>query len=59
MDVLEYIKNKQLDLQYILDEAQNDIPLNKDEYYESDDYYLGAIWALRSVLVEYGVLANV
>jgi hypothetical protein len=59
VEVLEYIQKKQLELQYILEEAQNDIPLNHDEYYESDEYYLGAINALREVLVEYGVLTNV
>ena len=58
MDVLEYIKNKQLELQYIMEEAQQDLPISDDEYYESDEYYLGAINALREVLVEFGVLAN-
>jgi hypothetical protein len=41
-----------------MEEAQQDLPISDDEYYESDEYYLGAINALREVLVEFGVLAN-
>ena len=59
VEVLEYIKNKQLKLQYIRDEANNDLPISEDEYYESDIYYDGAINALREVLVEFGVIDNV
>ena len=51
VEVLEYIKNKQLKLQYIRDEANNDLPISEDEYYESDIYYDGAINSLREVLV--------
>lgn len=59
VEILEYIQKKQLDLQYIREEANNDIPLPANEYYESDEYYNGAIEALREVLVAYGVLTNV
>jgi len=58
IEVLEYIKQLHFDLQVIMDEAQNDIPIEEDEYYESDEYYLGAINTLSDILTKFKVFAN-
>ena len=33
-----------------MEDANNDIPISEDEYYESDAYYEGAINALEHIL---------
>jgi hypothetical protein len=37
---------------YALDEAKNDVPLGKDEHYESDEWYETAIEVLTDLLAE-------
>lgn len=39
----EYIKIHRISLEQDVEDANNDIPINDDEYYESDAYYEGAI----------------
>jgi hypothetical protein len=48
--LIEYIKLHKLSLEQDLDDARNDVPLNENEYYESDMYYEGAIDALSHIL---------
>lgn len=50
--VTQIIANRKIAYMTALDEAQNDVPLDGDEYYESDSYYEGAINALTGVLKE-------
>ena len=33
-----------------LEDARNNVPLNEDEYYESDAFYMGAIEATEHLL---------
>jgi hypothetical protein len=47
---LEYIKLHRLSLIQDMEDANNDIPIQEDEYYESDAYYEGAINALEHIL---------
>jgi hypothetical protein len=39
-----------LSLNQDLEDARNNEPLNKDEYYESDAFYMGAIEATEHLL---------
>jgi hypothetical protein len=39
----EYIKIHLISLEQDVEDANNDIPISEDEYYESDSYYMGAI----------------
>jgi len=48
----EYINIHKLSLEQDVEDANNDIPINDDEYYESDAYYEGAI-ATCNHLLEY------
>jgi hypothetical protein len=48
----EYIKIHKLSLEQDIEDANNDIPIAEDEYYESDLYYEGAI-ATCDHLLEY------
>ena len=50
IDVLQgHIKNRMYDIQEAMDDANNDIPIQEDEYYESDVYYEGYNAALTEV----------
>jgi hypothetical protein len=55
MEVLEYIQEHLLKLCQAVEDANNDIPIQEDEYYESDEYYLGAINTLEDILTKFGV----
>jgi len=48
----EYIKIHKLSLEQDIEDANNDIPIAEDEYYESDTFYEGAI-ATCDHLLEY------
>jgi len=47
---LEYMKLHLISLNQDLEDARNDEPLNEDEYYESDAFYMGAIEATQHLL---------
>jgi hypothetical protein len=48
----EYINIHKISLEQDVQDANNDIPISDDEYYESDLYYEGAI-ATCNHLLEY------
>jgi len=48
--LIEYILLHQLSLQQDMEDAQNHVSIEEDEYYESDSYYTGAIDALEHIL---------
>ena len=48
----EYINIHKISLEQDVEDANNDIPISDDEYYESDLYYEGAI-ATCNHLLEY------
>ena len=48
----EYIRIHKISLEQDVEDANNDIPISDDEYYESDLYYEGAI-ATCEHLLEY------
>jgi len=48
----EYINIHRISLEQDVEDANNDIPISEDEYYESDLYYEGAI-ATCNHLLEY------
>jgi hypothetical protein len=47
---LEYMKIHLISLNQDLEDARNNVPLNEDEYYESDAFYMGAIEATEHLL---------
>ena len=47
---LEYIKIHLISLNQDLEDAKNNEPLNEDEYFESDAFYMGAINATEHLL---------
>ena len=47
---LEYMKLHLLSLNQDLEDARNNEPLNEDEHYESDAFYMGAIEATEHLL---------
>ncbi len=47
---LEYMKIHLISLNQDLEDARNNEPLNEDEYYESDAFYMGAIDATKHLL---------
>jgi hypothetical protein len=47
---LEYMKIHLISLEQDLEDARNNEPLNEDEYYESDSFYMGAIDATKHLL---------
>ena len=47
---LEYMKIHLISLNQDLEDAKNNEPLNEDEYYESDAFYMGAIDATEHLL---------
>ena len=48
----EYVNIHRISLEQDIEDANNDIPIAEDEYYESDLYYEGAI-ATCNHLLEY------
>ena len=48
--LIEYMKIHLISLNQDLEDARNNEPLNEDEHYESDDFYLGAIEATEHLL---------
>ena len=46
----EYINIHKISLEQDVEDANNDIPINDDEYYESDAYYEGAIATCQHLL---------
>lgn len=46
----EYIKIHKISLEQDVEDANNDIPISDDEYYESDLYYEGAIATCQHLL---------
>lgn len=51
-EMIELIAKRKVAYMYALDEAQNDVPLGKDEHYESDEWYETAIEVLTDLLKE-------
>ena len=47
---IEYMKVHLISLKQDLEDARNNEPLNEDEYYESDAFYMGAIEATSHLL---------
>ena len=47
---MEYMKIHLISLNQDLEDAKNNEPLNEDEYYESDAFYMGAIEATEHLL---------
>ena len=47
---LEYMKIHLISLNQDLEDARNNEPLNEDEHYESDAFYMGAIEATEHLL---------
>jgi hypothetical protein len=47
---MEYMKIHLISLNQDLEDARNNIPLNEDEYFESDSFYMGAIDATEHLL---------
>ncbi len=47
---LEYMKIHLISLRQDLEDAQNNIPIPEDEYFESDSYYQGAIETMEHLL---------
>jgi hypothetical protein len=45
-----YIYIHQISLEQDIEDANNDVPISEDEYYESDAYYEGAIATCRHLL---------
>lgn len=46
----EYIRIHKISLEQDVEDANNDIPISDDEYYESDLYYEGAIATCEHLL---------
>ena len=46
----EYINIHKISLEQDIEDANNDIPIAEDEYYESDLYYEGAIATCQHLL---------
>lgn len=51
-EMIALIANRKICYMYALDEAKNDVPLNEDECYESDQWYEAAIEVLTDLLAE-------
>lgn len=49
-NLTEYMKIHLISLRQDLEDAKNNIPISEDEYFESDDYYQGAIDTLEHLL---------
>lgn len=48
--IREYINIHKISLEQDVEDANNDIPISEDEYYESDLYYEGAIATCQHLL---------
>ena len=48
--LIEYMKIHLISLEQDLEDAQNGLPIPEDEYFESDDYYQGAIETVQHLL---------
>jgi hypothetical protein len=48
--LIEYMKLHLISLNQDLEDARNNVPINEDEYFESDDFYMGAIEATEHLL---------
>jgi hypothetical protein len=48
--LIEYMKLHLISLNQDLEDARNNEPLNEDEYWESDSFYMGAIEATEHLL---------
>jgi len=48
--LIEYINLHIISLKQDLEDAQNNIPVSEDEYFESDSYYNGAIETAEHIL---------
>jgi hypothetical protein len=48
--LVEYLKIHRISLVQDLEDAWNNVPLNEDEHFESDDYYHGAIDTIDHLL---------
>lgn len=51
-NIIEIIKTRRIAYMEALDDAQNDVPIGDDEYYESDAHYEAAIEALGDLIKE-------
>ena len=47
---IEYMKIHLISLNQDLEDARNNVALNEDEYFESDNFYMGAIDATEHLL---------
>jgi hypothetical protein len=47
---IEYMKIHLISLEQDWEDAKNNEPLDEDEYYESDSFYMGAIDATKHLL---------
>ena len=47
---LEYMKIHLISLEQDFEDAKNNEPLDEDEYFESDSFYMGAIDATKHLL---------
>ena len=56
-EILEYIQEQVYALKQDMVDAQNDAPIDANEYYESDMWYEGAIDTLEHILAKFGVNA--
>lgn len=49
-ELIEKVHQMRVNMERALEDARKDVPLGDDEYYESDDYYQGAIDTLYKVI---------
>lgn len=49
-ELVEYINLHKISLEQDWENAQNNLPIDDDEYYESDSYYKGCIDSLEHIL---------
>lgn len=49
-EVIKEVHRMRVNMERALEDARKDVPLGGDEYYESDDYYQGAIDTLYKVI---------
>lgn len=50
VNLIEYIKIHLVSLQQDIEDAQSNVKISENEYFESDDYYYGAINELEHIL---------
>lgn len=49
-EAIKEVHRMRVNMERALEDARKDVPLGDDEYYESDDYYQGAIDTLYKVI---------